>query len=191
MRDPGLQSFRRGARVAIVVPVVFAFFLNGVENPVAALFAGFGSFALLGFADFGGSPRQRGGAYLTLTAVGAVLVLVGTLVSNEPIVAALIGVVVATAARFAGCFGGYFAASVSPIILAYVLAASVPGPMDAAPDRLLGWIVAGTISTVAGLVLWPRRQRLVLREAAATAAGVLADAVQALATPCGPSTETW
>lgn len=138
MHDPGLQSLRRAARVALVVPVIFAIFLNGLDNSVAALFAGFGSFALLGFADFGGAPRQRGGAYLTLTGVGAVLVLIGTLVSNEPIVAALIGVVVATAARFAGCFGGYFGASVSPVILAYVLAASVPSPMDATSDRLLG-----------------------------------------------------
>ena len=56
MHDPGLQSLRRAARVAIVVPVLFAIFLNGYDNPVAALFAGFGSFAFLGFADFGGPP---------------------------------------------------------------------------------------------------------------------------------------
>ena len=83
-------------------------------------------------------PEPRGGAYLTLTAIGAVLVVIGTLVSNEPVVGALVAVVVAAAARFAGNFGGYFGASVSPIVLAYVLAASVPAPMDAIPDRLLG-----------------------------------------------------
>ena len=70
LSDPGLQSLRRAARVALVVPGVFALFLGGMDNPVAALFAGFGSFALLGFADFGGPTRPRGGAYLTLTAVG-------------------------------------------------------------------------------------------------------------------------
>ena len=115
-----------------------------------------------------------------LVAVGAVLVVIGTLVSNQPILAALIGVAVATAARFAGCFGGYFAASVSPVILAYVLAASVPAPNDAIPDRLLGWVVAGLAATLAALVLWPRRERMMLREAAAGAAGAVASALDAL-----------
>ena len=102
------------------------------------------------------------------------------MVSNEPLVGALIGVAVATAARFAGCFGGYFGASVSPVILAYVLAASVPAPNDAIPDRLLGWLVAGLAATLAALVLWPRRERMLIREAAATAAGAVADALTAL-----------
>jgi uncharacterized membrane protein YccC len=189
MHDPGLQSLRRAARVAIVVPLVFAFFLNVLDDSVAALFAGFGSFALLGFADFGGPPRQRAAAYLILTAVGGVLVVVGTLVCNQPVLAALLGVVVATAVRFAGCFGGYFAASVSPLILAYVLGASVAAPVDEIPDRLLGWVVAGLLATVAALVLWPRRQRMLIREAAAAAADALAAAVDTLSAPAGPSPE--
>ena len=182
MHDPGLQSLRRAARVALVVPVLFAIFLNGFDNPVAALFAGFGSFAFPGFADFGGPPPARARAYSVLVLVGAVLVVVGTLASNEAVVAALVGVGVAAVARFAGFFGGYFGASVSPLILAYVLAATIPEPADAIPDRLLGWLVAGAISTVAALVLWPRRERLRIREAAA-------DAVAMLATPDGPSPE--
>ena len=180
MHDPGLQSLRRASRVAIVVPLVFAFFLNGVDNPVAALFAGFGSFAFLGFADFGGAARPRTRAYLVLVAVGALLVVIGTLVSNQPLLAALIGVAVATVARFAGCFGGYFSASVSPVILAYVLAASVPAPTDAISDRLLGWLVAGLVSTLAALVLWPRRERMLIHEAAAHAAGAVATALATL-----------
>ncbi|HEY3722918.1 MAG TPA: FUSC family protein [Acidimicrobiia bacterium] len=189
MHDPGLQSLRRAARVAIVVPVLFAIFLNGFDNPVAALFAGFGSFAFLGFADFGGPPPARARAYGVLVGVGAVLVVVGTVVSNEAVIAALVGVAVAAVARFAGFFGGYYGASVSPLILAYVLAATIPAPADAIPDRLLGWLVAGAVSTVAALVLWPRRERLRIREAAAEAAGVVADAVAMLATPDGPSPE--
>ncbi len=116
--------------------------------------------------------------------------VLGTLVSNEAVLAALIGVAVATAVRFAGCFGGYFGASVSPLILAYVLAATVPAPADAVTDRLLGWLVAGAISTVAALVLWPRRERLRIREAAAELAGVVAVAASGLATPEGPSPES-
>ena len=176
MRDPGLQSLRRATRVAIVVPVLFAFFLNGVDNPVAALFASFGSFALLGFADFGGPPRPRARAYLVLALLGAVLVVVGTVVSNSPVVGALIGVAVATAARFAGCFGGYFGASVSPVILAYVLAASVPARTTRCRIGFSAGSWPGSLATLAALVLWPRRERMLVREAAATAAGAVADA---------------
>jgi len=102
MHDPGLQSLRRAARVAIVVPVLFAIFLNGFDNPVAALFAGFGSFAFLGFADFGGPPPARARAYGVLVLVGAMLVVVGTLASHEAVIAALVGVGVAAVARSRG-----------------------------------------------------------------------------------------
>ena len=179
MHDPGLQSLRRAARVAIVVPVVFAIFLNGRRQLGRRAVRGLRivRVARLRRLRWPTAP-QRGGAYLTLTVVGAALVVVGTLVCNEPVLAALIGVVVATAVRFAGCFGGYFAASVSPLILAYVLGASVPAPMDAIPDRLLGWVVAGLARHGGGASCsGRRRERMLIREAAAAAADALADAI--------------
>ncbi|HXY92368.1 MAG TPA: FUSC family protein, partial [Acidimicrobiia bacterium] len=76
--DPGFVAFRRAVRVVITVPVVFAIFLEGLDAPVAATFASFSAFALLGFADFGGHPWPRARAYLILAAVGAALVALGT-----------------------------------------------------------------------------------------------------------------
>jgi uncharacterized membrane protein YccC len=172
------------------MPPLFALFLYTFDNSEAALFASFGSFAFLGFADFGGPPRHRTNAYLALTFSGAVLVAVGTVISNEALVVAVVGIVVAGGVRFLGSFGGYFQASVSPLILAYVLAASVPAPGATVPDRVLGWVVAGLVCTVAALVLWPRRERLELRAAACRAAGALADHVQQMGTPNGPTDET-
>jgi uncharacterized membrane protein YccC len=172
------------------MPALFALFLYVFDNEEAALFASFGAFAFLGFADFGGPPRHRTNAYLALTFVGAALVAVGTVISNEAVVAGLVGVVVAGGVRFLGSFGGYFQASVSPLILAYVLAASVPAPGSTVPDRVLGWVVAGLVCTVAALVLWPRRERLQLRAAAAEAAGALAEHVDQLGTAAGPTEET-
>lgn len=187
MHDPGLQSLLRGARVAVVMPGLFALFLYGFDNSEAALFVGFGAFAFLGFADFGGPPTHRTAAYLGLTAVGAALVAFGTVISNEVVIVALVGVAVVFCVRFVGSFGGYFGASVSPLILAFVLAASVPAPSSAVGDRVLGWVVAGLVSTVAALVLWPRRERLQLRDAARVAAGALADHVEQLASEAGPT----
>jgi uncharacterized membrane protein YccC len=172
------------------MPPLFALFLYAFDNDEAALFASFGAFAFLGFADFGGPPRRRTDAYLALTFVGAELVAVGTLISNEALVVAIVGLVVAGSVRFLGSFGGYFQASVSPLILAYVLAASVPAPGSTVPDRVLGWIVAGLVCTLAALVLWPWRERLKLRAAAADAAAALADHVEQLGTAAGPTEET-
>jgi uncharacterized membrane protein YccC len=117
-------------------------------------------------------------------------VAVGTLISNEAAVVAIVGLVVAGGVRFVGSFGGYFQASVSPLILAYVLAASVPAPGDTVPDRVLGWIVAGLASAVAALVLWPRRERLMVRAATRDAAAALAVHVEQLGTSAGPTDET-
>jgi uncharacterized membrane protein YccC len=172
------------------MPPLFALFLYAFDNDEAALFASFGAFAFLGFADFGGPPRHRTNAYLALTFVGAVLVAGGTLMSNEALVVGIVGIAVAGGVRFLGSFGGYFQASVSPLILAYVLAASVPAPGSTVPDRVLGWVVAGLVCTVAALVLWPRRERLKLRAAARDAATALADHVEQLATTAGPTEET-
>jgi hypothetical protein len=79
-RDPGGTSLRRALRVAIVVPPMAAFAGTIVGDP-AAVFAVFGAFALLGLADFGGPTIPRARAYAGATAVGAGLVLLGTLAS--------------------------------------------------------------------------------------------------------------
>ena len=80
------------------MPPLFALFLSPLDNEEAALFAGFGAFAFLGFSDFGGPPRHRTNAYLALTFVGAVLVAVGTLLSNEAVLVAIVCAVTASTA---------------------------------------------------------------------------------------------
>ena len=67
VRDPGGTSLRRAARVALVVPPMAAFAGTVVGDPGAGLFAVFGSFALLGLADFGGPTIPRARAYAGAT----------------------------------------------------------------------------------------------------------------------------
>jgi uncharacterized membrane protein YccC len=181
VRDPGLASLRRAARVTIVAPVVFACYLEVADLPTAAMFGAFGAFALLAFADFGGDPWPRTRAYLALTAVGALLALLGTSLNPYPIAAALVAVLVAAGARFAGCFGGYLQASVSPLVLAFVLGATVPESGGGLGDRALGWATAGVLAALAGLVLWPRRERRLLRAQVARASDALGAALRDVA----------
>jgi uncharacterized membrane protein YccC len=64
--------------------------------------------------------------------------------------------------------------------MAVVLAASVPAPVSAVPERVLGWWLGGCAAVVAALVLWPLREREVLRNTASAAlrafAGLVATA---------------
>ena len=73
-----------------------------IGNEPLALFASFGSFAALVFADFAGPLPRRFAAYLGLLGAGAFLVAIGTLLSNTTIAAALVMAAVAFVAVFLG-----------------------------------------------------------------------------------------
>jgi uncharacterized membrane protein YccC len=154
--DPAHQALRRASRVAVVTTAMMVLGLAVLDAPTFATFGLFGAFALLGFADFQGTPLNRSRAYLTVTAVGALLIIVGTVVSTHLAAAVAVVAIVGFAVRFLGSFGGPWYGAESPVILAYVLAATVPGDAGAIPARLAGWSLAGALATLAALVPWPR-----------------------------------
>jgi uncharacterized membrane protein YccC len=59
---------------------------------------------------------------------------------------------------------------------------SIPGPPSAIPARVGGWVMAGFVSTLAGVVLWPRFERVKLRKQAGKACLAIANLVDALRT---------
>lgn len=189
IHDPGRRALHRAVRVIIVAGSVFAVGLEVIGNDQFAVYGFFGAFALLGFGDFGGTPAERTRSYLSVTAIGASLIVVGTAVSATWWLAALVMLAVGFATRFAGFFGGAFQAAVSPVILAYVLAATSPAAFGDVGARVIGWLVAGVASTVIALVIWPGRQRSQLAAAAAVAASELADVVEARATSARAASE--
>src|SRR5205807_6897951 len=105
-RDPGFAALRRAARAAIVIPLAFALGTFGLHLGQNVIFIVFGCFALLVITDFGGLRPARARAYLTATAVGAVLVALGTLVSLTIAAAAAVTFLVALVISFARVFAG-------------------------------------------------------------------------------------
>jgi uncharacterized membrane protein YccC len=174
VRDPGGTSLRRAARVAIVVPPMAAFAGTIVGDPAAALFAVFGTFALLGLADFGGPTIPRARAYAGATLVGAGLVLLGTLASGSGWSAVAGMMVVAFVVQFLGVFGGYVVAAQTAVLLAFVVAVSVLAPAGAAWARVAAWTLAGGISLAAGVLAWPQHARTQVRQRAGAACQALA-----------------
>src|SRR6202521_1964408 len=180
--DPGFAALRRAVRAAVVIPPVFAFYtlvLHGGQN---VIFAVFGCFALLVMSDFGGQRPARALAYLTATLVGAALVTIGTLASASVGLATAVTFVVGFGVAFSRVFGGYVAAAQTGMLLSFVIAVSIPAPASAIPARVGGWVMAGFVSTLAGVVLWPRFERVKLRKQAGKACLAIANLVEALRT---------
>lgn len=186
-RDPGRMALRRAARAALTIPLAVAFAGFVIRNAQVTVFVAFGCIALLVLADFAGLRRPRAAAYLGTTLIGAVLLSLGTLASFSPWVAALAMLLSGLVVSFAGVFGGYLAAAQSALLLAFVLAVTVPAPPTAIPSRLLGWGIAGAVSTVASVVLWPGFEHSALRRQAATACQALAALLRAARIRPAPS----
>lgn len=172
--DGGLLSLRRAVRAAVLMPALFAAALVGTGDVQLTTFVGFGTFAMIVLADFGGPAPSRAAAYVVTSLAGALLVVAGTLAGPAALVAAPATLVVGFVVQFAGVFGGYAAAAQVALQLAFVLAVAVPAPADAIPARVEGWLLASAAATVASLALWPRHERMALRERAAAACHALA-----------------
>src|SRR5436305_5919477 len=178
--DPGFAALRRASDAAIVIPPVLAFTIFVFHGGQNVIFAVFGCFALLVMSDFGGQRPARALAYLTATAVGALLVAIGTLASASAGLGTTAAFVVGLAIAFSRVFGGYLAAAQTGMLLSFVIAVSIPATASAIPARVGGWVMAGLISTLAGVLLWPRFERVRLRKQAAKACLAVANLVEAM-----------
>ncbi len=176
--DPNGTARRRALRVTVVVPTLFAATL-AFASDTAALYVLFGAFTSLVFGDYGGPPPLRAGSYLATTVVGLALIVVGTAVSEYVVVAALVTVVVGFSISLAGVLGPAITKLRTPLLLAFVLPASVAAPLGDVGPRLAGWGLAGVVSLVAAFVLFPRRDEAMVAEVAATACEQLAAALAA------------
>lgn len=160
-----------------MTPVALAIGQLGVDNPNTALFAGFGALGLFLFVDFGGPRVGQLAAYSALLVVGAVLILLGTLCSNSPLLATLVMAVVGFVILFGGIINRYFAAATNAVLLSFILAVMVPADASDIPSRLAGWAIGGILAATATMVLFPERQHDKLRTVAADACRALADLV--------------
>ncbi len=154
-KDPELLVTKRSARAAIVMPGIFAIAHVSFSNAQVSFFASFGSFALLLLVQFAGPVRTRVVSYLSLFAVGAVLIAIGTAVSTNKVAAIVTMGVVGFLVLFAGIVTPQAATASTAVLLTFVLPVAVAQPSSAIGDRLLGWVLAGAASIGACFFLWP------------------------------------
>jgi Fusaric acid resistance protein-like len=167
--DRDYVALRRAARTAIIMPALFAIGDKVWHNAALATFAAFGSFAMLLLVDFSGPMRQRLQAQAALGAAGCVLVILGTLASQNEAVSVIAMAAVGFGIIFAGVVSSVLASATTSLLLAFILPVSLPGPTSTIPDRLAGWALAAAVAFVAVGVLWPAPTREPLRAAASAA----------------------
>jgi uncharacterized membrane protein YccC len=171
--DPGRFALRTAIRAGIIVPIAFALgkWAGGEQS---ALFAAFGSVALLLFVDFGGPLVVRISAYFVLAVFCSANITLGTLCSHEPVIAAVGMLVIGFGILFAGVINGYFAAASSAALLTFILPAMVPADVSDIPLRLAGWWIAAALAVPATLLLLPARPRDRVRDSVAACCRALA-----------------
>ncbi len=177
----------RAVRATIVVPGLFALTFRVIGDVQMTLFATFGGFATLIFANFGGTWRDKLTAHLGLAVTGSLALIIGTAVSGSTWLAALVTIPVAFAIFFAGVIGPNAASGVSGALLGYVLPVASAGGVSTIPSRLEGWWLASAVGTAAVLLLSPKSPGDRLQASASAAAAALSRylhaAVRAEATP--------
>lgn len=173
-RDSDLVALRRSGRTAIIMPAMFTIGDKVIGNPTLALFAAFGSIAMLLLVDFGGTIRERLQAQAGLAIVGAVFITIGTLASREAWLAALAMAVAAFLVLYAGVVSSVLAGATTSLLLSFILPVAVKAPASAIPTRLAGWALAAGAALPAIALLWPAPVRDPLRGRAADGCRVLA-----------------
>jgi uncharacterized membrane protein YccC len=172
--DPNYLALRRGARTSIVLSGLFALCFEIFHNSQMATYAAFGSLALLMLVDFAGPMRARLQGQVWLSAMGALLVCLGTLTSGTLWLSVLSMAIVAMVIIFSGVVSSVIASVTTSLLLVFILSTAVSGATSTIPDRLAGWGLASVASFFAVWLLWPAPNRDALRISAAAACRALA-----------------
>ncbi|HEY1320380.1 MAG TPA: hypothetical protein VGF32_09040, partial [Streptosporangiaceae bacterium] len=179
VHDPGLATLKRSLCAAVVVPAIFAISRAITSDVQVALFASFGSFALMLFVSIPGTRSDRLRQYLALIAAAALLIVTGSLCSDNDALAIAGMAVAAFVVLFAGVLSPAAALGSTYLLLAFVLPVNVPVPPGEIPARLAGWALAAAAALPVILLVWTHPWYDTRRAALARAARLLASLVQA------------
>jgi uncharacterized membrane protein YccC len=179
--DPDWYALHRAIRLAVVVPAMFAFTFTAFADPQVATFASFGGFALMLFVDFPGSRSRRLASYLMLALTGALLITLGTLASQVSWLAVASMTVAGFVILFAGALSATIASAGRSALLLFILPVTLPGTAADIAPRLAGWGIAVAVCIPVVMLVWPPRDRDLLRRSAADTCRAAADVITARA----------
>jgi uncharacterized membrane protein YccC len=174
---------RRAVRSAIAATAAFYLGWLAIDDHVLAVFATLSVIGLLTLADFGGDLRRQARAYALATLLGAALVALGTVVSENTYASAGLLFLVALCVSLSTALGRNVATGANGVLLFFLVACAVPAPASDLASRVPGVLLGGALSLVAALTIWPQRPADRLRLALADATAALAARIGALGRP--------
>lgn len=176
--DPRHVGLHRAIRAAIGTTLALLIALTLMPGTPAGVLAAFGSIAILGNADFGGSSRRRTISILSTGAAGAVLIVIGGLAALSLWSVVIVTFVVTGFLAFLVALRGTFASACPALTTIYVASAMVATSASAIPSLLAGWGIAVAIALPITLLILPRRNLAPVRSACVHALRTLAEAAR-------------
>jgi hypothetical protein len=156
--ERNLTGLARGIRAAIALPLLFALSLVVIGQPVMAGFSVFGTFAHLVMVDYSPSKGARLAESATLTALGAVLLTLGTAASTNLWLAVAGAISAGCLTQFPTKWPSFVRAHIDTLrpalLVAFMLAVAAPSSLSELPLQLAGWLLAGLMAQVALRWLW-------------------------------------
>ena len=152
--ERSLAGLARSVRAAIVVPSLFALALIVFKQPELAGFAVLGTFAHQVLVNYDTAGRVRFVQSAMLTALGAIILSLGTLASGSAWLAVSGAIAVGFLSEVPPLTSGRIAAIRRALLLAFMLAVAVPAPASYVFVYLAGWLIAGIIAQPALFLIW-------------------------------------
>ena len=178
INDPGRVGLHRAIRAAIGTTVSLLIALTLLPGTPAGVLAAFGSIALLGTADFGGSARRRTISITATGAAGALLIVVGGLASLSVWSVVIVTFVVTGSLAFLVALRGTFASACPALTTVYVASAMVATTVDSIGSLVAGWAIAVAVALPVTLLVLPRRDLAPVRAACISVLHTLAETVR-------------
>lgn len=176
VNDPGHVGLHRAVRAAIGTTAALVLALNLLPGTPAGVLAAFGSIALLGSADFGGSARRRTISLLSTGIAGVAVIGIGGLAAASVWSVVAVTFVVTGTLAFLVALRGTFASACPALTTVYVAGAMVTTSPSEIPDLLAGWGIAVAVALPVTLLILPRRNLAPVRRACVGALRALAAA---------------
>ncbi len=137
--------------------------------------AAFGVFALLAFADFGGTLGRRFVALISTGIAGVILITVGTLAAGVVWRVVVVTFLVTGTLAYIVVLRGVFANAAPALTVIFVVTVMVATSTDQLPAMLQGYAVAVVIAIPITLFVFPRRTPAHVRAACVLAMRTLAE----------------
>lgn len=169
VRDPGHVGLHRGIRAAVGVTASMAIAIALLPATPATMLAAFGSVALLGTADFGGSSRRRLTSLIATGIAGGFLIAIGALAASTTVTLVVVTFLVTAALALLVQLRGSFANACPALTTVFVATAMVSTSANSIPPLLAGWAIAVIVAIPVTLFVFPRRDLAPVRQACAHA----------------------